>query len=39
MAMEDCRLKVCEIAEAVGISSKWVYHIFTYDLAMKQIIC
>ena len=29
MVMEDRRLKVWEIDEAVGMSSEWVYHILT----------
>ena len=32
MVMEDHRLKVQEIAEAVGMSSEWVYHILTEEL-------
>ena len=39
MVMEDHRLKVREIAEAVGMSSEWVYHILTEELGMKNIIC
>ena len=39
MVMEDCRLKVREIAEAVGMSPEQVYHILTEELGMKKIIC
>ncbi|XP_014278961.1 protein GVQW3-like [Halyomorpha halys] len=35
--MEDHRLKVCEIAEAVGMSSEWIYHILTEELGMKKL--
>ncbi|XP_066907646.1 histone-lysine N-methyltransferase SETMAR-like [Halyomorpha halys] len=35
--MEDRRLKVREIAEAVGMSSEWVYHILTEELGMKKL--
>ena len=36
MVMEDRRLKVQEIAEAVGMSSERVYHILTEELRMKK---
>ena len=35
--MEVCRLKVREIAEAVGMSSECVYHILTEELGMKKL--
>ena len=34
MVMEDHRLKLWEIAEAVGMSSEQVYHILTEELRM-----
>ena len=37
MIMEDCRLKVLEIAKAVGMSSERVYHILTEELGMKKL--
>ena len=35
--MDYRRLKVREIAEGVGMSSEWVYHILTLELGMKKI--
>ena len=35
--MEDRQLKVREIAEAVRMSSEWVYHILTEELRMKKL--
>ena len=37
MVMEDHQLKLREIAEAVGMSSEWVYHILTEELGMKKL--
>ena len=37
IVMEDRRLKVREIAEAVGMSSEQVFHILTEELGMKKI--
>ena len=34
--MEDGRVKVQEIAEAVGMSSEWVHHILTEGLGVKN---
>jgi hypothetical protein len=36
MIMEDYRLKVREIDEAVGMSSEQVHHILTEELGMKK---
>jgi hypothetical protein len=36
MVMEVRRPKVRETAEAVGMSSEWVYHILTEELGMKK---
>ena len=38
MVMEDRWLKVREIAEAVGMSSEWVYHILTDEFGMKELL-
>ena len=35
--MKDCRLKVREIAEAVGMSSERVYHILAEELGMQKL--
>ena len=37
MVLEDRRLKVWEIAEAVGMSSEWAYHILSEELGMKKL--
>ncbi|XP_066994420.2 histone-lysine N-methyltransferase SETMAR [Anabrus simplex] len=37
MVMEDRRLKVREIAEAVGMSSERIYYILTEELGMKKL--
>jgi hypothetical protein len=37
MVMEDSRLKEQEIAEAVGMSSEWIYHILTEELGVKKL--
>ena len=36
MVFEDHCMKLQEIVEAIGISSEWVYHIFTDELGMKK---
>lgn len=37
MVLDDCRIKVREIAEAVGISIKRVCHILTEELNMRKL--
>ena len=37
MVMEDCQLKVREIAEAIGVSFEWVYQILIEELGMKKL--
>ena len=37
IVMKDPRLKVREIAEAVGMSSEWVYHVLTEEFGKKKI--
>ena len=36
MVIEDRRLEVREIVEAVMMSYEWVYHILTEELGMKK---
>ena len=36
MVLEDCRLKGQEIAEAVGMSYEWAYHILSEELGIKK---
>ena len=37
MVLGDRRLKVREIAEAIGMSSEWAYHILSEELDMKKL--